>query len=214
MAAHEIAALTADMRCTSCGQPFSVGLLSLIDKGIRYMPTHCPACLDRRQRRPVVALRTECVREWPAVRIHSLPCEWTAFRAREGDLPDWKITVRGSRYGAAWQGRIDIRAPHKAFHNPPAAGDVVSVREMRGDRQVLVLRYQRETLHNGTVECRRYLPVTATAADIAAAEAESGGKAELVAEVRTWLSLGSPMAESADRAMLWMTAYSKTTIKG
>jgi hypothetical protein len=85
---------------------------------------------------------------------------------------------------------------------------------MRGDRQVLVLRYQRETLHNGTVECRRYLPVTTSTADIAAAEAESNGKAELVAEVRTWLSLGSPMAETADRVLLWLEAYSKTTLKG
>jgi len=58
MAASEIAALTADMTCRTCGESFAVGLLSLVDKGIRYTPLHCPACLDRRQRRPVVAVHT------------------------------------------------------------------------------------------------------------------------------------------------------------
>jgi len=210
----DIATLTADMTCRSCGKPFAVGLLSLIDKGIRYVPTHCPACLDKRQGRPVVAVHTECVREWPAVRIHSLPCAWEKFRGRDTDLPDWKISVRGARYGASWSGRIDIRAPHHAFHNPPAAGDVVSVREMKGDREVMILRYTVPTLHYGPSPRQKYLPMTASREEIAKAEADTGGKVDWVTETRTWLSLGSPMAETADRALLWMEAYSKTTQKG
>lgn len=214
MMAAEIAALTAELTCHTCGEQFRVGLLSLVDKGIRYMPTHCPACMDKRQRRPVVAVHTECVRKWPAVRIHSLPCEWTKFRAREDDLPDWKISVRGERYGAHWSGRVDMRAPHHSFHNPPTVGDVVSVWEMKGDREVMVLKYTVPTLHYGPSPRQRYLPVTATREEIAAAEAETGGNAERITETRTWLSLGSPMAEAADRVLLWLEAYSKTTLKG
>lgn len=209
-----MSAMEAEMTCKSCEKTFTVGLLALVDKGIRYMPTHCPACLDKRQRRPVVAVHTECVREWPAVSIHSLPCEWEKFRARPDDLPDWKITVRGERYGAQWDGRIDMRAPHHAFHNPPAVGDVVSVHEMKGNREVMILRYTVPTLHYGPSPRQKYLPVTATREEIAAAEAETGGTAERVTETRTWLALGSTMAETADRVLLYMEAFSKTTLKG
>lgn len=159
-------------------------------------PRFCPTCMDVVQQRPSVVQQRESLALWEGIQIVSLPDKWQEFVAQEGDAPCYRMTVKGSRYGASWNGRIDIFA-----ESPFEKGDIVDIREMRVVHRVKAVYTEKRTIYGGTVTLRREVPLQS-----------KEGKEEL-AERRylyfTKSQLGEPKA-----FLVWAECCTKTTLKG
>lgn len=218
--------LVANMSCQTCGKSFPFSPLAMLDRGLDQFPTHCPACNDRRQSAPVVRHGDECLREWGAVTIHSLPSGWVGCRL--GELAGWRCDFSGSKYGASWEGRIVLHAPAQCFPAPPARGQVVSVRDMVSSVEVVTVTTYRATMHHGAVPVVTYLPATTRDEDFPRIAEEHAycvtgygqspetrpAVVKRIVESRPHIVLGRPRGEDEGLRLLWLEAYSKTTLKG
>lgn len=189
----------------------------------RPAPKRCPACNDRKQFRPSVALERREITRFEGVRVHSLPGEWVAYDTK--DRTRYKIDVRGAEFGRAWDGRIVIYAEH-SFRS----GDIVTLREMSVTHEVRAHYTERTTsaftqLKGGpsSVTKRVTLPIQATELTAASnrifGDDVKRGLAESVVETeeRAYVVLeraadGTRRPEG--RQLVWLTATEKTTLKG
>jgi hypothetical protein len=198
------APLALHLTCQECGEDFAFSPRQYVHLGLPEWPKRCPACLDRAQGRPDITLaREELFRA--CVRIDSLPAgEWvksTAMPVADGERQPWRLTVKGSRYGADWNGRIDL---FSHLPVPPEPGNFVTLVAMRVTKRVAKRAWARQTLEHGTVYGERQVPL-----------AEDGQGVRQVEEVRTYVRLDPPMpGGSGGRQLVWAEARTKTTIKG
>lgn len=184
--------------CQRCGKEFPVSPDHFMRLGFKHLPKRCPTCNDEIQRRPSVVAERKILNVYDGVEVVSLPpAPWRETEGYKKDIPAFRLTVKGSRYGASWSGRIDLFAP-----TLPQAGDVVSVREMEVKHLIKVRREQRDTLEHGKVTVEKELPVTADDPD-----------AEEVIRVRRYLVL-EPFDGPAICRLVWAEADTKTTLKG
>lgn len=100
--------------CGTCGKKFN---------SIRERDFICPACIDEMQKRPTVCVERKELNTYTA--FLDFDIVWTRVENNPGDKPSWKYTLKGSEFGASWQGRIDIFAPE-----PIQRGAVVHIYEM------------------------------------------------------------------------------------
>lgn len=118
---------------------------------------------------------------------------------RPNDFPGWRMVVKGQRFGATWSGRIDLWT---VAQEPPKVGDVVYLREMEVIKRVAKARWERATLEHGTVSGHRQVPLGTEGA-------------EEYEEEREYIRLDpAPDREPRERELVWVQAYTKTTIKG
>lgn len=191
------------MVCQQCGKEFPVNPGHFAQMGFKNLPKRCPKCADIAQARPSVAIERKCIAVYDGVEIVSLPPgDWQETEGYKKDIPAFRLTVKGSRYGAAWSGRIDLFSA-----SIPQPGDIVSIREMEAKHLIKVRRENRarNDFESGTVQ--EYikeieLPVTADDPD-----------AEEVIRVRRYLVL-EPFDGPATCRLVWAEAYTKTTLKG
>lgn len=188
-AAIEMALNGALSTCQECAKPFAHFTLRRIQM--------CPTCADVAQGRTSVVVERLVLQSFDYVRVTSLPGEWEKFVAADGDSPVWRITVKGSEFGAAWQGRIDLYTP---WEGGVRVGDVVRVRHMRATHKVRTIYTDRATRH-GVVTHRAVLPITDTI-----------GEEEL--ERHEYVVLEPQHVTDYRHELVWVTAHTKTTLKG
>lgn len=125
--------------CRVCQQPFRV----YENKASRQ--EECPTCLAERHVQHGDAVnsiprRRQVQGLWTCL-VDSLPGEWVEMPPkRSHDTPYYKIEVRGSRYGASWQGQITLFAIR-----PIEIGEAVRVRAMVAEHRVKVVEFSRAT---------------------------------------------------------------------
>ncbi len=186
------------MVCQSCDEEFPVNPGHFALLGFKNLPKRCPKCADIAQARPSVAIERKCIAVYDGVEIVSLPpAPWQETEGYKKDVPAFRLTIKGSRYGASWSGRIDLFAT-----SIPSPGNIVSIREMETKHLIKVRREQRGTLEHGKVTVEIELPVTADDPD-----------AEEVIRVRRYLVL-EPFDGPATCRLVWAEADTKTTLKG
>ena len=158
----------------------------------------CPICTDKKQARPSIVQKRELLNFYDGIEIVSLPTKWVHVPP-EGERDDsfFKIVVKGSQYGADWNGRIDIFAS-EPFEN----GDVVSIREMEVQHQIKMKKRERQTMKYGVVEVEDELPITSTENDV-----------ENIVRSRRYLRF-ERSEELPTAHLVYAIAYTKTTIKG
>lgn len=183
------------LECQKCGREFTFSPQHFAVLGFKHMPKRCPACADVIQSRPSVVQERKLLNVYDKVEVVSLPCRWEEYKGSAKDVPSLRMTVKGSRYGASWEGRIDIFAPQ-----PFAAGDIVSVREMEVTHLVKVVTSSRDTLHHGVVTTQKEVPL-------------SFQEGDEVIRTRKYLVL-EPCEGPATCRLVWATARTKTTLKG
>jgi len=186
------------MVCQQCGEEFPVNPGHFAQMGFKNLPKRCPKCADIAQVRPSVVVERNLLNVYDGVKIVSLPPEdWQETKGYKKDIPAFKLTIKGSRYGASWSGRIDLFAPVL-----PQAGDIVSIREMEAKHLIKVRREQRSTLEHGKVLVEKELPITA-----------DDPEAEDVIRVRRYLTI-EPFDGEPTSKLVWAEARTKTTLKG
>jgi len=184
--------------CQTCGEEFPVNPGHFAQMGFKNLPKRCPTCADKAQARPSVAVERNLLNVYDGVEIVSLPPgKWQETEGYKKDVPAFRLTVKGSRYGAAWNGRIDLFTAAV-----PEIGAVVSIREMESRHLIKVRREQRQTLEHGVVTVEKELPITADDPD-----------AKEVIRVHRYLVL-EPFDGPAICRLVWAEADTKTTLKG
>jgi uncharacterized protein (DUF736 family) len=184
--------------CNDCGEQFDVNPGHFAQMGFKNLPKRCPKCADTAQQRPSVVVERKLLNVYDGVKIVSLPPgEWREVKGWKKDIPAFRLTWKGSEYGASWSGRIDLFAP-----TLPQIGDVVSIREMESRHLVKVRREQKQTMEHGEVIVEKELPITA-----------DDPEAEEVIRTRRYLVL-EPFDGEATCQLVWAEAHTKTTLKG
>lgn len=215
-------------QCPVCEQFFAA-----FDTPGRPAQKRCPSCIDRGQHRaedgriyirqkevrPSVVVERREVGRIPGVLIESLPVPFSRREDVSGDNPHYKIDIAGSEYGAAWDGRIVIYAQYL-----PKIGETVTIREMVAVHQVRAYYHERSTLEHGSVLLRSVLSLTEAAARKEMAHrGEQDGQAVVDAiieqsvietENRAYLVFEPYTGPKTDRRLVWLTSYTKTTLKG
>lgn len=170
--------------CSFCGAEFDVNPSEYSILGLSYLPKRCPKCIDIQQKRPDITLsRKELFSS--IVQIHSLPPgEWSRYQAAGTDVPVWRMLVKGSLFGASWNGRIDLWA---TGGEPPKPSDVVQLSWMESVKRIVKKEPEvdRDQATSEVEEVRRYVRLDP-----------------------------APDAEPNGRVLVWASAHSKTTLKG
>lgn len=184
--------------CQECGKEFPVAPDHFAQMGFRHLPKRCPTCKDIQQDRPSVVVERKCLEIYDGVEIVSLPGEWLKVPRRErSDKETFGMTILGRKFGAAWNGRIDLFALHSW-----ESGDIVSVRVMEVTHKVRFVTEEVSTLRHGTILVHKNVPIGNT---------EEG---KITLEKRQYLALERWDREPSGMKLVWVTAYSKTTLKG
>lgn len=183
--------------CQKCGRDFDVNPEHFAQLGFKNLPKRCPRCVDEIQRRPSIVQERVLLNVYDGLEIVSLPGAWEECQGSDKDVAAYKMTVRGSRYGACWSGRIDLFAL-RSF----APGDIVSIREMEVKHLVKEHYESRGTIYGTTVTITTQLPVTSEDPD-----------AGEVVRTRRYLVL-EPWDGPAFCRLVWAEARTKTTLKG
>jgi len=195
--------------CRDCGKEFE----SRIIRG--FWLSRCPECADVRQHRPSAVKERTVVVEPIMCAIESLPGDWQQFvTGQHDDHPCVRMTVKGDRYGVAWNGRIDIYA-----HTTWQPGDVVWLTELEVVHRVKAVEKRCSTS-----------PFTQLAGGPVAKIVHEKvplwyrREGEEVIETRRYVRLDNVRDEEianlsdAEHAtmprLVWREAHSKTTIKG
>lgn len=182
--------------CQQCGKEFEVSPAHFAELGFRAFPKRCPTCIDKAQARPSVVQERELLNVYDGVEILSLPASWKPVETGvEGDVPSYKITVKGRWFGANWSGRIDLFANQKF-----GEGDVVSIREMETKHLIKIVKERMKTFRYGEVQIDKEVPITS----------EEG---EEVVRSRRYLIL-EPYEGEATAHLVWVMAKTKTTLSG
>ncbi len=179
------------MECTKCGREFPVSPAHFAELGFKNLPKRCPTCIDMAQNRPSVVQERKLIRVYDGVEIINLPTTWQEVATGEKDVPSYNISVKGSRFGASWSGRIDVFA-----NKPFSFGDIISVREMVSSHKIKVVHGEKATMKYGTVPVEKELPITS----------EEG---EEVIRSRRYLVF-EPYDGPATSRLVWVTAHTKT----
>lgn len=180
------------------------------DEQFNQLPKRCPSCIDKKQLRPSIVVERLCTVEFDGITIESLPSqEWEKVESGvETDYPCFKISVKGSRYGRSWSGRIDIFADKQ--YKP---GDSVKIRVMESRHLVKKLRYQsahiqRSPFDPPTHTVEKTIPITSKE------ESTDANTISEEVEERQYLYLSEVGEEAGGRKLIWRTSHSKTTLKG
>ncbi len=188
------------IKCSFCEKVFDFDPKTYDLLGLREIPKHCPSCLDRRQERPVEIIERKCLKNFRGVMIEEIPGEFDTFRAQEGDIPCYRLTIKGKiGDGVSWHGRLDIYS-----YDPHPAGKFCDLRLMEVTRN----RKNGEKTIKG--EIQEYLVLEPS-------EAESDMKLVwLRADYKTTLKgLGRQYYASIDTDMsLWSFSFSSCCRSG
>jgi len=158
----------------------------------------CPICTDQKQARPSIVQKRELLNYYDGVEIVSLPSKWEHMPPKGvRDDSFFKMTIKGSQYGADWLGRIDIFASE-----PFKKEDVISIREMEVKHEIKIKKKTRQTMKYGTVEIEEEFPVTTAENDV-----------ESIIRSRRYLRF-ERSEEFQTSHMVYATAYTKITLKG
>lgn len=184
--------------CQKCSEEFQMNPFHFATMGFKDLPKRCPKCTDIVQGRPSVVIERNCLNVYDGVEVISLPPgEWQKTEGGRKDVSSFQLAVKGRRFGAAWDGRIDLFTT-----SIPRIGDVVSVREMESRHLVKVREEEKQTLHNGVVVIEKVLPITS-----------DDPNAREVVRHRRYLVV-EPFEGSAISRLVWVEAHTKTTLKG
>lgn len=194
--------LILNLTCTLCGSPFTMDPVEFKNLGIHSIPKTCPTCLDKNQNRPDITISRKAIFE-TKVKIVSLPsCHWERVQDPKNDNlnPVYHAVVKGSHFGAEWNGRIDLWA---IMPEPPKVGQVVKLTEMEVEKIVTKEKWSRETMHHGTVQGYKQVPLGIE-------------NTEEFKEKRNYVRLEPVEADKNTNypELFWVEAYSKTTLKG
>lgn len=193
-------ATIVSIRCSVCGNDFNFNVQQYKGLGLADMPDKCPTCLDKRQHRPDITLRRTEIFSAVCL-ITSLPqAQWERFQGNKDDRPSWHAVIKGNIFGASWQGRIDLWSHGQ---EPPRVGEMVRLIEMEVVKQVAKKSWERLTLEHGAVSGEVQVPM----------EQASEEGVRLVEEARRYIRL-EPTKQTSDMQLIWVTAYTKTTLKG
>jgi hypothetical protein len=165
----------------------------------------CPTCADIAQRRPSVVIERRQLFS-QLVLVESLPGAWKRFQASPKDEGCWEIKRKGSQYGAAWSGRVDMFSGDAL---PPRVGQVALFEEI-------------EALHRLRSESEkvgRYAPngirLTYNIEHRLPPQSEKGRE---IIDRHRYVRLSSPGAIALNPEelpkLIWLSCYSKTTLKG
>ena len=188
------------MVCQQCGEEFPVNPGHFAQMGFKNLPKRCPTCADKAQARPSVVVGRNLLNVYDGVKVVSLPPgNWQETKGYKKDIPAFRLTVKGCRYGAAWSGRIDlfsasIPQPETLCRSGRWRLSTLSRRENRPND------FESGTVQEYIKEIE--LPVTADDPD-----------AEEVIRVRRYLVL-EPFDGPATCRLVWAEADTKTTLKG
>jgi hypothetical protein len=156
----------------------------------------CPTCTDKQQARPSIVQKREEIRCFENIRIVSLPAKWVHVPPKAShDNSFFKIVIKGSDFGASWNGRIDIFAPE-----PFGPGESVDIHEIVVEHKIKIVDRIRHTLKYGPVEIENEHPITSD-------------EGEETIRTRHYLRLERAY-DVPNAKLVWATAYSKTTLKG
>ncbi len=188
---------TVQLQCIRCGKNFMFNPSEFTLAGFDDIPKKCPACCDIQQHRPELVISRKCEQFFPVVRIKSLPGEWVEFNPEGNSIPCFRQDVKGSRFGAAWNGRIVIFTLRPVTEN-----DVVSLSVMKVCKQVREVTTSHATMKHGTVATTHRVPMSCEEGD--------------VKEVTdTYLRLDPSQVNGEEvPSLVWATAHTKTTLKG
>ncbi len=214
--------------CKECGKEFEVFAKYRRQRHVMAQE-YCPACNDRRQRRPAVIVERECLALIDGVRIESLPSEWEEFQATTRDYPSWRMIRRGDWYGDAWEGVLLIHATRKFV-----VGEACRLRHMRATRRVKRATWTRPT--SGLSDAPAYVthsydfpPTTPDEAifevarqggtlyaSATAALAEGRFTVEEIGVENEYVVLEQPrmFPDDATHTLIWLEVESKYTLKG
>lgn len=125
------------MVCVSCGKSFSWSRQWYKERGLQVPPLTCPTCADLKQAKSAhhTVKDRECLQEFSCVdvsqAVSSLPFKIIDEQdGRKLHHPYRRATVKGSRFGASWSGRIDVFDQRQDPTNPLAR-----VRVMRTEHE-------------------------------------------------------------------------------
>jgi len=198
--------------CSRCGREFTWEAREYAALGFQKPPRICPECADKEQGRPEITVSRRII--WETVcRIESLPpVKWQEYHTGVStDRPCFKATIKGREFGASWSGRIDLYAV--GFTEPPKSGEVVELADMEVVKRVGKKRWERQTLHHGTVYGWSTIPLQE--AEAALKENPDSDKFKILEESRRYVRLmPAPEEDPEDRILIWRTAHTKTTLKG
>lgn len=188
------------VRCAVCNSIFQFDQDQYSRLRLPSTPKRCPACNDRKQGRPDITLaRTELYSV--VCRVSSLPGDWFIWTAAPRERSSGRITIKGRAFGATWNGRIDVYAHGDQLPQP---GDVVRVSAMEVLKQIAKRHWSHPTLEHGVVGGWRQIPLS-----------EAGPEDRIEDEVRRYIRIDPASGEDPeDRELVWVTAHTKTTIKG
>jgi hypothetical protein len=171
--------------------------------GLEQAPKRCPECIDKAQLRPDHTLARREIFAASVV-IESLPGEWEQtpadYQGKSVTVPSWHMYVKGRRFGASWNGRIDIWAQGE---RPTATGDIVYLRYMEVDKRIAKKSWSLQTLEHGFISGERQVAITRLG--------EEGVREDT--ETRRYIRL-EPTTEYPDGTLMWLEAKTKTTLKG
>lgn len=184
--------------CGSCYHPFLQ-----FDRANTQMQQNCPTCTDIEQVRPSIVQERRVLNMIYGVTVQSLPPgEWQHFTAQPGDEPRWRLSVKGSHFGADWSGRIEIWS---GFDRPVQIGDVVRIRHMEALHTVKAVYQERQTLHHGTVTVRSTTPITG----------ESYSEIDIETDRHEYIVIEpDTTGKKPSKKLEWVEARSEVTLKG
>lgn len=209
--------LTVDLRCTRCHKTFPANLDVYRSLNYDTLPKRCPACSDEIQGRPDIVLDRQTLYE-VVCRVDGsfarLFARATEFRPLPTDDPSRRLTVKGSDYGASWSGRIDI------FSHvwPVKTGAVVTLSYNQVRRRTWYVEKKIQTCgFRGYVVGRttsRRVPPNYIPADGESEVKEREEENTYVLLTQTLYSTSSALQRDNMPVLMWLEAYSKTTLKG
>jgi len=187
--------------CEECGKMFIFYPAHLPDP--ETPPRRCPRCQDIRQARPSVVEERRELATFGPVEVVNLPGEWGEYHTGvEGDYPRYRIDIKGQAYGASWNGRIVIYAPH-----PVAPGEVVTIREMEATH-----RFREEAVE--VVHVQKTVDDPPTHWEVHPHSVTSAEGEEALRTRRYLVLEPAPAGTEPKGKLVWATAYTKTTLKG
>ncbi len=158
--------------------------------------------MDKRQDRPDITISRRAIFEVKVKISSTLPCKWQKVEDPKNDTlkPVYHGVIKGDQFGADWNGRIDLWA---IMPEPPKVGQAVKLTEMEVEKTVAKEKWSRETMHYGTVHGYKQVPLGTE-------------KAEEFTEKRNYVRLEPVEADENTNypKLIWVEAYSKTTLKG
>lgn len=216
--------------CRMCHQEFTINEMDYNRLGYANLPLVCPTCNDLRQNRPSVSIARQEL--YVATVVNRVALDWGQFVGQRAGgnnahaRPAWRARLSGERYGAEWNGRIDVWCTSQ---EPPRTDEVCVFKHMRTETIIAERLWSRQTMHHGEVSGYRQVPLHEAFAGLdlrkLAGEMVCDVKSMLDTlpiqegyrwrvEEREYLVLFPTRQEEPEQQLVYVYAHSKETLKG